>query len=75
MEKELPISFFDIQVHLLIQLVKEIEIAGVVNTRWMFWVERFMCVLKRFVRQRARPDESIVDGYTMSACTTYRSIC
>ena len=32
MEKELPTSFFDIQVHLLIHLVDEIEIAGVVST-------------------------------------------
>ncbi|MCO5598460.1 hypothetical protein L7F22_052556 [Adiantum nelumboides] len=38
MEKELPTYFFDIQVHLLIHLVDEIEIAGVVSTRWMFWV-------------------------------------
>ncbi|MCO5571184.1 hypothetical protein L7F22_024918 [Adiantum nelumboides] len=36
MEKELPTSFFDIQVHVLIHLVDEIEIAGVVSTRWMF---------------------------------------
>jgi hypothetical protein len=36
MEKELPISFFDIQVYLLIYLVEEVEIAGVVNTQWMF---------------------------------------
>ena len=33
MEKELPISFFDIQVHLLVHLVEEIELAAVVNTR------------------------------------------
>ena len=32
-EKELPISFFDIQVHLLVHLVEEIELAAVVNTR------------------------------------------
>ncbi|MCO5585826.1 hypothetical protein L7F22_039759 [Adiantum nelumboides] len=36
MKKELPISFFDIQVHVLIHLVDEIEIAGVVSTRLMF---------------------------------------
>ncbi|MCO5585811.1 hypothetical protein L7F22_039744 [Adiantum nelumboides] len=52
MEKELPTSFFDIQVHVLIHLVDEIEISGVVSTRWMFWVERFMGVLKGLVRQR-----------------------
>jgi hypothetical protein len=46
MGKELLISFFDIQIHLLIHRIEEIKIAGVVNTRYMFWVERFMCVLK-----------------------------
>ncbi|MCO5578833.1 hypothetical protein L7F22_032680 [Adiantum nelumboides] len=33
MEKALPTSFFDIQVHVLMHLVDEIEIAGVVSTR------------------------------------------
>ncbi|MCO5608538.1 hypothetical protein L7F22_062749 [Adiantum nelumboides] len=50
MEKELPTSFFDIQVHLLIHLVDEIELAGVVSARWMFWAERFMGVLKGYAR-------------------------
>ncbi|MCO5604827.1 hypothetical protein L7F22_059000 [Adiantum nelumboides] len=58
-EKELPTSFFDIQVHVLIHLVDEIEIAGVVTTRSMFWVDRFMGVLKGLVRQRARPEGSM----------------
>ena len=53
MEKELPTSFFDIQVHLLIHLVDEIEIA--VSTQWIFWAERFMGVLKGYVHKKARP--------------------
>ena len=73
MEKELPISFFDIQVHLLIHLVDEIELAGVVSTRWMFWVERFMCVLKKFVRQRARPEGSMAEGWLYKECMYYLS--
>ena len=70
---ELPISFFDIQVHLLIHLVDEIELAGVVSTRWMFWVERFMCVLKKFVRQRARPEGSMAEGWLYKECMYYLS--
>ena len=73
MEKELPISFFDIQVHLLVHLVEEIELAGVVNTRWMFWVERFIYVLKRFVRQRARPEGSMAEGWLHQECMYYLS--
>ncbi|MCO5604795.1 hypothetical protein L7F22_058967 [Adiantum nelumboides] len=71
MEKELPTSFFDIQVHVLIHLVDEIEIAGVISTRWMFWVERFMGVLKGLVRQRARPEGSMSEGWVLGECMYY----
>ncbi|MCO5587908.1 hypothetical protein L7F22_041860 [Adiantum nelumboides] len=71
MEKELPTSFFDIQVHILIHLVDEIEIAGVVSTRWMFWVERFMGFLKGLVRQRARPEGSMSEGWVLGECMYY----
>ena len=71
MEKELPTSFFDIQVHLLIHLVDEIEIASVVSTRWMFWVERFMGVLKGLVRQRARPEGSMSEAWVLGECMYY----
>ena len=51
-EKELPTSFMDLQVHLIIHLVDEVELVGVVSCRWMFFLERFMKKLKGFVRQR-----------------------
>lgn len=53
MEKELPTSFFNIQEHVLVHLVDEIALAGVVSSRWMFFFERYMKVLKGFVRQKA----------------------
>ncbi|MCO5577210.1 hypothetical protein L7F22_031035 [Adiantum nelumboides] len=71
MEKELPTSFFDIQVHLLIHLVDEIELAGVVSAQWMFWAERFMRVLKGCVRQKARPEGSMVEGWMLEECMYY----
>ena len=49
----------------------EIEIAGVVSTRWMFWVERFMGVLKGLVRQRARPEGSMSEGWVLGECMYY----
>jgi len=49
-EKEMPSSFMNIQVHILIHLVDDIEIVGVGNTRSMFFMERFLKVLKAFVR-------------------------
>jgi hypothetical protein len=36
-EKELPSSFMDLQVHLLIHLVDEVELVGVVSCHWMFF--------------------------------------
>ncbi|MCO5570704.1 hypothetical protein L7F22_024431 [Adiantum nelumboides] len=71
MEKELPTSFFDIQVHVLIHIVDEIETAGVVSTHWMFWVERFMGALKGLVRQRARPEGSMSEGWGLGECMYY----
>ncbi|MCO5568232.1 hypothetical protein L7F22_021928 [Adiantum nelumboides] len=71
MEKELPTSFFDIQVHLLIHLVDEIELAGVVSARWMFWAERFMGALKGYVRQKARPEGFMTEGWMLEECMYY----
>jgi len=53
LEKAFPPSFFDCQVHLLVHLVDEIAIAGPVHCRWMYWFERYMVVLKGYVRNHA----------------------
>jgi len=54
-----PPSFFDIRTHLLVHLVKEINILGPVFVHNMFPFERFMGVLKKY----ARPKGSIAEGY------------
>lgn len=58
-----PPSFFNIMTHLLVHLVKEINILGPVFLHNMFPFERFMGVLKKYVHQRARPEGSIAKGY------------
>ena len=58
-----PPSFFNIMTHLLVHLVEEIFILGPVFLHNMFPFERFMGVLKKYVRNRARPEGSIVKGY------------
>ena len=63
MEEHFPTSILTIQVHLLVHLVDEVEIAGTVHARWMFFLERFMKTLKGFVRQRARPEGSMAKGW------------
>ena len=58
-----PLSFFNIMTHLLVHLVKEIDIFRPVFSHNMFPFERFMGVLKKCVRNRARPEESIASAY------------
>ena len=48
-EKELPASFMDLQVHLLIHLPDEVELDGVVSCHWMFFLDRYTKILKGFV--------------------------
>ncbi|KAK1678941.1 hypothetical protein QYE76_039789 [Lolium multiflorum] len=62
-EHQFPPSFFNIMTHLLVHLVEEISILGPVFLHNMFPFERFMGVLKKYVRNRARPEGSIAKGY------------
>ena len=65
-EKELPTSFMDLQVHLLIHLVNGIELADVISTRWMFFFERYMKTLKRYVQQKEHLEGCMVEGYVLN---------
>ena len=58
-----PPSFFNIVTHLLVHLVEEIDILGPVFLHNMFPFERFVRVLKKCVRNRARPEGSIASAY------------
>jgi hypothetical protein len=58
-----PPSFFNIMTHLLVHLVEEISILGPVFLHNIFPFERFMGVLKEYVRNHDRPKGSIVKGY------------
>lgn len=71
MEKNIPPSFFDIQVHLIWHLVLEVEMCGPVSGRWMYFLERYMKDLKGWVRQRARPEGSMAEGYILNEAVHY----
>ncbi|XP_062021059.1 uncharacterized protein LOC133737546 [Rosa rugosa] len=75
LEKMFPPSFFDIMVHLPIHLAYEAAIAGPVHFRTMWPVERNLGTLKRYVRNKNRPEGSIAEGYiadeAMSFCSMY----
>ena len=63
LEKYFPPSFFDIMLHLTVHLVREVRLCGPVYLRWMYPFERFMKVLKGYVRNRNRPEGCIVECY------------
>ena len=65
LQMQMPTSFFDSQEHLLVHLVEDIALMGPVPYRWMFFVERYMKVLKGFVRQKAKPEGSMSEGYLL----------
>ena len=77
LELYFPPSFFDIMVHLIVHLVREIRICGPMFLRWMYLIERFMKIFKGYVKNPYRPEASIVERYiaeeAIKFCTTYMS--
>ena len=63
MEMHLPSQVFNIQFHDIFHIVEDIELAGPVSMRWMYFVERCLKVLKDYVRQHVRPEGSMAKGY------------
>lgn len=49
----LRVSVFDIQVHNILHVAEEVELAGLVSIHWMYEIECYLKVLKDYVRQRA----------------------
>ncbi|XP_052728168.1 uncharacterized protein LOC128195186 [Vigna angularis] len=75
LEMYFPPSFFDIMVHLIVHLVREIRLCGPVFLRWMYPIERYMKILKGYVKNQYRPEASIVERYiaeeAIEFCTEY----
>jgi hypothetical protein len=63
LEMEFLPSFFDIMTHLTYHLVEELDLCGLVAARWMYSVERYMKILKYYLRNMARPEASMAKGY------------
>jgi hypothetical protein len=57
-----PPSFFDLQQHLMIHLVDQIHTLSPLYLHSMFPYERYLAVLKSYVRNRAHPEGSIMEG-------------
>ena len=68
LEMEFPPSFFDIMTHLPYHLVQELDLCGPVSARWMYPIERYMKTLKNQVRNMARPEACMAEGYLKDEC-------
>ncbi|KAI0519847.1 hypothetical protein KFK09_007308 [Dendrobium nobile] len=68
-----PPAFFDIMVHLAVHLPREAKLAGPVQYRWMYPIERNLSVHKGNVRNKARPEGSIAEAYVVNEALTFCS--
>ncbi|KAA0025490.1 hypothetical protein E5676_scaffold1112G00410 [Cucumis melo var. makuwa] len=62
LEKYFPPSFYTIMVHMVVHLVRKVKLCVPVYLRWMYPFERYMKVLKSFVRNRNRPEGCIAEA-------------
>ena len=63
LEMYFPLAFFDIMIHLIVHLVREIKCCGPVYLQWMYSVERYMKILKGYTKNLYHPEASIVERY------------
>jgi hypothetical protein len=65
-EKIFPPTFFDVMVHLVVHLPDEALLRGPVQYGWMYPIELRLGTLKKFLRNRLRPEGSIMEAYLES---------
>ena len=68
-----PPAFFDVMVHLLVHLCREVQLGGPVNQRCMFGIERYLNKLKSYNCNRSKPEGSIAEGYLADECLIFCS--
>ncbi|PNX54325.1 hypothetical protein L195_g047943, partial [Trifolium pratense] len=73
MEMLFPPSFFTVMIHLTVHLIEEVKLGGPVHYRWMYPIERYLGQMKSYVRNRARPEGSISEGYKLNEILTFCS--
>ena len=66
-----PPAFFDICVHLLVHIMDDIIHLGPLFLHNMMPFERLNGIIKGFVRNRARLDASIVQGFLIEECISF----
>ena len=63
LEMYFPPTFFDIMIHLIFHLVREIKCCGPVYLRWMYSVKRYMKILKGYTKNLHHSEASTVERY------------
>jgi len=70
-------SYFDIMVHLVVHLVREVILCGPVYLRWIYPIERYMKILKGYVKNHYRAEGSMIERYiaeeSIEFCSEYMS--
>ena len=69
--------FFDVMVHLVMHLVREVRLCGPAYLIWMYLVERYMKILKGYVKNHYRREASMIKRYiaeqSIEFCSKYMS--
>ncbi|XP_028954422.1 uncharacterized protein [Malus domestica] len=74
LEKIFPPAFFDVMMHLPVHLADEAAIAGPIQYRWMYPIERFLQTLKHYVHNKGHPESSIAEAYLVDECLSFCSL-
>jgi hypothetical protein len=65
LEAYFPPSFFDVSVHLIAHMIKDIRYLGQVFLHHMYPYERFMSTLNNYTKSRVHLEGSMVQGYSV----------
>ena len=60
MERDFPLSFSNITLHLLVHMAESLKKKGPAHSRWMFPFERLNSVISRQVKSRKHPEVSCI---------------
>ncbi|BBN69078.1 hypothetical protein Prudu_737S000100 [Prunus dulcis] len=66
-----PPAFFTSMMHVMVHLPEEALLAGPVNYCWMYPIERLLGELKKSVRNRAKPEGSIIEAWVQYESLTF----
>ncbi|KAA0062644.1 uncharacterized protein E6C27_scaffold79G001610 [Cucumis melo var. makuwa] len=73
LEEIFPPGFSYVMVHHVVHLLYEAKVTDPVNYTWMYSIEKSMCTLKHYVRNKACPKGSITKTYVMNESSTFCS--